>query len=41
MKCFSIIIPVYNEEDNIVKLINEIYSLDFAIYDFEILVVDD
>ena len=41
MKCFSIIIPVYNEEDNIVKLINEIYSLDFAVFDFETIVVDD
>ena len=36
---FSIVIPVYNEQDNISKLILEIYSAD--IKNFELIIVDD
>tara|TARA_B100000965_G_scaffold396607_1_gene411793 strand:+ start:371 stop:1069 length:699 start_codon:yes stop_codon:yes gene_type:complete len=41
MKCFSIVIPIYNEEENIISLIDEIYSLNLLDYVFEIIVVDD
>lgn len=41
MKSFSLIIPVYNEEENIVKLIEEIHSIDFKDCIYEILVIDD
>ena len=36
----SIVLPTYNEEKNIVPIINEIIELNF-IYDIEIVVVDD
>ena len=41
---FSIIIPIYNESENIVPLYNEIYGAitqDFPNYDFEIIFVND
>lgn len=41
MKSFSIVIPIYNEEENIIHLIDEIYSINFLDYVFEIVVVDD
>tara|TARA_Y100001970_G_scaffold294294_1_gene449966 strand:+ start:38568 stop:39245 length:678 start_codon:yes stop_codon:yes gene_type:complete len=37
---FSIIIPVFNEDQNIHNLINEIFKIDYS-YDFEIIVVND
>lgn len=36
-----IIIPTYNEAENIQKLINEIFSLSFGKYTVDILVIDD
>ena len=36
----SIVLPTYNEEKNIVPIINEIIELNI-IYDIEIVVVDD
>jgi dolichol-phosphate mannosyltransferase len=36
-----IIIPTFNEAENIQKLINEIFSLDFGDYKIDILVIDD
>jgi len=36
-----IIIPTFNEADNIVRLINTIFSKDFGKYLIEILVIDD
>ena len=41
MSSFSIIIPIYNEEDNISKLLKEIYTILENNYNFEIIVVDD
>lgn len=39
----SIIIPLYNEEENIVKVFNKLYSLEFpeSISEFEIIIVND
>lgn len=37
----SIILPTYNEKENIVDLINEILNVLIDITDFEILVIDD
>ena len=41
MEKVLIIIPTYNEADNIVRLINEIISLKFGNYIIDILVIDD
>ena len=41
MDCFSIVVPVYNESENIISLINEIYSQEFQKYNFETIFVDD
>lgn len=41
MHSFSIVVPIYNEEKNITKLIDEIYAQNFSMYKFEVLVVDD
>lgn len=41
MKRALIIIPTYNEADNIVKLINEILSIKYDDVSIEILVIDD
>ena len=41
MNDFSIIIPIYNEEENISKLIKKIYNILENNYNFEIIVVDD
>lgn len=38
---FSIIVPVYNEEENINKLLNEIINSIKTITDYEIIVVND
>ena len=38
---FSIIIPIYNEGINIINLFNEIISISFEKYDYEIVIVDD
>jgi glycosyltransferase involved in cell wall biosynthesis len=38
----SVVIPVYNEEENIAPLVRQIHeSLSLGIYDFEIIMVDD
>ena len=37
----SIIIPCYNEEKTIVKIINKILTLNLTNYDKEIIVIDD
>ncbi|MCP5424987.1 MAG: glycosyltransferase family 2 protein [Gammaproteobacteria bacterium] len=41
MKSFSIVIPAYNEADNLAALIEEIYAVLGDTHAFEILVVDD
>tara|TARA_B100000575_G_scaffold293815_1_gene306533 strand:- start:6022 stop:6726 length:705 start_codon:yes stop_codon:yes gene_type:complete len=41
MNNFSIVIPVYNEQDNIEDLIDEIYKLNLKKYNYEIIIVDD
>ena len=41
MKRALIIIPTYNEAENIIKLINEIFSLKVNGFDLDILVIDD
>jgi len=41
LKKALIVIPTYNEADNIVKLINEILSLKVPNADLEILIIDD
>lgn len=41
MKRTLIVIPTYNEADNIVKLINEIFSLKIEDNQLDILVIDD
>lgn len=41
MKKALIIIPTYNEAENIIKLINEILSLNINSCDLDILVIDD
>ena len=41
MKKALIIIPTYNEAENIIKLINEIFSLKVDGCDLDILVIDD
>ena len=41
MKNALIIIPTYNEADNIVKIINELLAIDYKGVHIEILVVDD
>lgn len=38
---FSIIIPIFNESQNIIKLIEEIYYYLHSMNDFEVIVVDD
>ena len=38
---FSIIIPIFNEEGNIVNLYNEIDILNLDKYTYEIIFVDD
>ena len=37
----SIILPTYNEKDNIVELINAIYTALPSSIDYEVVVVDD
>lgn len=41
MKKALIVIPTYNEAENIVKLINEIFSLNFEGVNISVLVIDD
>jgi dolichol-phosphate mannosyltransferase len=41
MKKALIVIPTYNEAENIVKLINEIFSLNFDGVSISVLVIDD
>ena len=41
MHSFSIIIPIFNEEKNILNLLSEISKLNFNSYHFEIIIVDD
>ena len=42
MNKFSIIIPVYNEEGSILKLIDEIYTyLNIYKNDFDLTIIDD
>ena len=38
---FSIIIPVYNEEKTILKVLNILNNLEFSKFQKEIIVVDD
>lgn len=37
----SVVVPVYNEEDNIEPLVNELRALEDKINDFEVVLVDD
>lgn len=39
MPVFSVIIPLYNKQDNIAETLNSVFSQDFS--DFEVLVIDD
>ena len=38
---FSIIVPIYNEEENINELVSEIYTSLWEYNDFELLIVND
>lgn len=38
---YSIIIPVYNEEGNIYNIYNEIISINFSPFNYEIIFIDD
>ena len=41
MQTFSIVIPIFNEEKNILILLDEISNLNFNNYEYEIIIVDD
>ena len=39
--CISIVIPIFNEEKNILKLLKEINSLIDIKYKYEIIIIND
>ena len=41
MQSFSIVVPVYNESENVKNLINEIYLQEFKTFNFEVLFIND